>query len=259
MTDYWLKQEEDKPLFPELIWSKPENKNQAGKLLIIGGNQYGFVNPAEAFKAAEDAGIGQVKMLLPDSLKKYIGEHFEGGELAPSTPSGSFSQRALDQAIDMSEWADGVLLAGDFGHNSETAMLLEKFTQKYEGLLTLVGDSLDYFYNSPSTLTGRDKTTLVVNLAQLQKLSSGLKSGIPLLSTMGTVQIVEWLHDFSSNQASATLLINANTVFIAYKGKVSTTKIQTDTDLVIAAQAAVWHLQNPGKTFEALTSSVLVL
>ena len=40
--DYWHKQTSSKPLFPELIWSRPENRQLAGKLLIIGGNLHGF-------------------------------------------------------------------------------------------------------------------------------------------------------------------------------------------------------------------------
>ena len=57
---YWHKQS-DKPLFPELEWSRPENKQQAGKLLVIGGNKFGFVEPSEAFAAAEKAGVGNAR------------------------------------------------------------------------------------------------------------------------------------------------------------------------------------------------------
>ena len=35
MYDYWQKQTE-KALFPEIEWSKPERKDQAGRILIIG-------------------------------------------------------------------------------------------------------------------------------------------------------------------------------------------------------------------------------
>ena len=42
---YWHKQG-TKPLYPDVIWSKPENKQAAGKLLIIGGHAYGFSAPA---------------------------------------------------------------------------------------------------------------------------------------------------------------------------------------------------------------------
>src|SRR6185369_8603868 len=128
--DYWLRQEAGKPLFPELEWSRPENRSQAGKLLIIGGNLHGFAAPAEAYAEATKAGIGTARVLLPDAVQKIVGRFLENGEFAPSTPSGSFSQKALNEWLIHSSWADGVLLAGDLGRNSETAIVLEKFLGK---------------------------------------------------------------------------------------------------------------------------------
>lgn len=123
--EYWQKQTVDKPLFPDMLWSRPENKLYAGKLLIIGGNAYGFAAANEAYVEAGKAGIGVARMLLPDSLHKLLGKQFAAGEFAPTTPSGSFSQRALAEALATANWADGVLLAGDLGRNSETAILIE--------------------------------------------------------------------------------------------------------------------------------------
>src|SRR5882757_7834828 len=116
---YWHKQAIDKPLFPELLWSRPENKSFAGKLLIIGGNAHGFAAPAEAYVAAEKAGIGTTRILLPDSLQKTVGKLFAPAEFATSNPSGGFAQTSLAEALALSDWADGILVAGDTGRNSE--------------------------------------------------------------------------------------------------------------------------------------------
>src|SRR3982750_2547854 len=115
---YWHKQTAEKPLFPDMLWSRPENKRQAGKLLVVGGNVHGFAAAATAYAEAGKAGIGTARVLLPDSLQKTVGRVLEAGEYAPSTPSGSFSQRALAELLEMASWADGTLLAGDFGRNS---------------------------------------------------------------------------------------------------------------------------------------------
>ena len=40
---------------------------------------------------------------------------------------------ALAPLLDLAQWADGVLLAGDIGRNSETTVLLETFMSKYHG------------------------------------------------------------------------------------------------------------------------------
>jgi NAD(P)H-hydrate repair Nnr-like enzyme with NAD(P)H-hydrate dehydratase domain len=90
----WLKQVADKPLFPDLLWSRPENKRQAGKLLIVGGNLHGFAVPMAAYNAATAAGIGSARVILPEKLKKALGTSFTEAEFAPSTPSGSLSRQA---------------------------------------------------------------------------------------------------------------------------------------------------------------------
>ena len=108
---YWHKQTTDQPLFPDLLWSRPENRANAGKLGIIGGNAHGFSAPAEAFTFATDAGVGTARVLLPDSLKSTVGKVFDAGEYAPSTPSGSFSQKSLLEFLELSSWANGMLLA----------------------------------------------------------------------------------------------------------------------------------------------------
>src|SRR5665213_467989 len=152
---YWHKQALDKPLFGELLWSQPENKNQAGKLLIIGGNAHGFRAPAEAYQESLNAGAGTVRVLLPSSLQKTVSKLFVEANFASSTPSGSFSRASLAEALDIAEWSDSVLLIGDTGHNSETAIMLESFINKYRGPLTLFGDCIDNLKQSMQLLLKR--------------------------------------------------------------------------------------------------------
>src|SRR5437868_284792 len=125
----WLRQNRE-PLFPNILWSRPENKRYAGKLLIIGGHKQSFNDVSAAYSAALKAGIGTVRVILPDSLQKMLAKVFPEAEYAASTPIGSFSRQALGSLLDAADWADGVLLAGDLGRNSETAILLEAFVEK---------------------------------------------------------------------------------------------------------------------------------
>jgi len=255
---YWHRQTKDKPLYPDLLWSRPEHKAQAGKLLVIGGSSHGFSAPALAFDEAEKAGAGTVRALLPDSLQKTVGRAFPAGEYAPSTPSGSFSQQALGECLEASQWADGVLLAGDFGHNSETAILLEKFVNKYSGQLALVQDALDYFLMSPEQLLDRDKTLLVPSFRQLQKLSQAANFPQPYTSDMDLLKMIESLHDFTEKHSIGIILGHAGNAIVTIDGRVSTTKIDTLPDGIVAAShASVWWLQNPSKPFEALSTAVI--
>jgi NAD(P)H-hydrate repair Nnr-like enzyme with NAD(P)H-hydrate dehydratase domain len=248
----WLKQTKDKPLFPDVLWSRPENKRHAGKLLIIGGHQQSFSAVSEAYSAALKAGIGTAKVVLPNKLEKTLRSLFPEAEFAASTPIGSFSRQALGQLLDLADWADAVLLAGDFGRNSESAVLLESFIEKYSGKLALAGDSLDYFLAQPTKLINRPNTLIVGNLNQLQKLAT------PSLIQQNAdlVKVLEQLGTWSGNTPAAVLTVHANQVIVAYQQQISTTLVKFDqpnTDLT--AYATVWWLQQPEKTFEAITSA----
>ena len=69
---YWQQQKPGTPLFPDIEWNKPEQRGHAGKLGIIGGNKLGFVAVGDAYSITTDAGVGQVRALLPDVLKKTV-------------------------------------------------------------------------------------------------------------------------------------------------------------------------------------------
>lgn len=257
---YWHRQTPDQPLFPDLLWSRPENRRQAGKLLIMGGNAHGFAAVADAYATAEAAGIGTARVLLPDSLQKTVGKVLAAGEYAPSTPSGSFSRQALSEAIAMASWADGLLLAGDFGRNSETAVVLEQVLAKYEGQLTITKDGVDYFSKTPALVLGRPDTLLVLSFAQLQKLATGARFTTAFTFDMDLLRLVEALHHFTLEHRSAIVVKHLGTIFVACNGQVSSSRLAEEHEIWrvrTAATAAVWWLQNPSKTFETLTTAVL--
>ena len=81
--NYWHRQKTGQPLFADTLWSRPETKRQAGKLLIAGGQAQSFAAPAAAFTMATKAGIGVAKVLLPDSTQKLLGRNFSEAHLVP--------------------------------------------------------------------------------------------------------------------------------------------------------------------------------
>jgi NAD(P)H-hydrate repair Nnr-like enzyme with NAD(P)H-hydrate dehydratase domain len=256
--DFWIKQG-NKPLFPELEWSRPENKGQAGKLLVIGGTGQGFAAPAEAYTAAQKSGIGTARVLLPDSLQKTVGKLFPDADFAPSTPSGSFGQKALADLLDATLWADAVLLAGDIGRNSETSVLLETLLEKYSGQVTITKDAADFFCKNPLAVAHRPDTLLVLAMGQLRQLGGSLRYPRAFTSEMGLVQLVEVLHEFTKRFAPYIITKHQGNFIVSGNGQVSTTAIATDKPIwrvQTAATASVWWLQNPTKQFESITGSV---
>lgn len=258
--NYWYKQTKDTPLYPELLWSRPENKRNAGKLLIIGGNSFGFSAVGEAYQDAQKAGIGTCRVLLPEAIRKVVGLILEHAEYGASTPSGSFSQRALGEWLEHSAWADSVLIAGDLGRNSETAILVEKFLSSYSGAVTLTKDAVDYLMPIAKTFSARPNTTLVLSTAQLQKLAIALGFDQAFRLGMDLVQLVDTLHNFTTKYPLEIVVKHLDVVAVAVNGQVSTTKQEEDKEVwrvQTAALASVWRLQNPTKLFEALTTALL--
>jgi len=255
----WQRQTIDKPLFPDLLWSRPEQKSAAGKLLVIGGNLHAFGAPAEAFAEAEKAGAGTVRAVLPDSTRKIVGRIMEHVEYAPSTPSGSFGQKALAELLELSMWADGVLIAGDLGRNSETAILLEKFASKYSGQLTLTKDAADYAIASPEMLHNRNNTLLVLSFAQLQKLASQLGFERAFTFDMDVLRFVDTLHEFTEKFPVYIVVKHLDQIHCGVHGAIVSTKLQDELEIwriKIAAHTSVWWLQNPSRQLEALATGV---
>lgn len=250
----WLKQTPGKPLFPDVLWNRPENKRYAGKLLIIGGQQQSFNAVSAAYSAAVKAGIGTARVILPDSLQKMLVKLFPEAEYAPSTPIGSFSRQALDMLLEAGAWSDCVLLAGDFGRNSETAILLESFINKYNGPLGLTGDSLDYFQNSNATLLRRANTVIVTEVSKLQKIAQG-QAALKQIADLAV--LVRQLSDWSKNIKPAIVTTHQNQIIVACQEQISTTPLNQQSDTTaLAAYASVWRLQQPQKAFEAITTAV---
>lgn len=257
---YWYRQDKSKPLFPELEWSRPENRIHAGKLLIVGGNLHGFSAPANAFNEADKAGIGMTRVILPNAIQKSVKTFMPEADFAPSTPSGSFASESLDMFLENAAWADAVLVAGDLGRNSETAIVLEKFIVKYHEALVLTKDAVDYFTENPHVVIDRPETLIVASFAQLQRIAMSAKFEIPLTYDMDLLHFVEAMHLFSKNHNAHVIVKHHDVYVAAVSGNVSTTNKTGDQDIwrvATAAAASVWWLQHKTKPFEAITQGLL--
>lgn len=257
---YWQKQTSSKPLFPDIEWSKPEQRSLAGKLGIIGGNKLGFAGVAEAYSIATSAGVGEVKVLLPDALKKTIPRTITDTLYGPTNPSGSLTKDAGAEMATISAWADGVLLIGDAGRSSETAILYEQFLHDYDGLLTITRDAVDLVKNSSQALVDRPNTLLVVSFAQLQKLFQSVYYPKVLTFSMQLTNLVEALHKFTITYPVSIAVLHRETFIIASDGKVVTTPWDNPMTIwrgTVAAKAATYWLWSRSKPLEATATAIL--
>ncbi len=257
--DYWQQQTPGKPLFPGIGWNKPERRDQAGRLGIIGGNKLGFVAVAEGYQAALETGAGHVRVLLPDVLKKTIPASITDALFAPTTPSGSLSRDAVAELAALEAWADGILLIGDTGRNSETAILYEEFISHYEGPLTITRDAIDLVKNSPRLLAERPNTLIVASFAQVQKLFQGVYYPKMLAFSMQLLQLVETLHKFTITYPCTILTLHKDTLIIASAGRVVTQAWDQPMAIwrgSVATRAASYLLWNPATPLEAVAASI---
>lgn len=255
MDEYWLKQTIEKPLFSDLLWSKPENKMHAGKLLIIGGSTNGFAHTVGCFMEANAAGAGIVKVLIPDSTKKLIGQHNEDIIFGSSTKSGGFAQSALGEFIESSNWADAVLLSGELGNNSDTTILFEKFLDNYSDSLIISGDAFDFCHSFFNKLLRNHGVTFILDINKLQKLAVAAKVTKPVTSKISLVNLIQVLHEMTELNNANIVIEFSNFIIIASQGFVSTTNIVKKENLQIklSANTSVWFMQNKTKIFEALS------
>ncbi|HRJ06481.1 MAG TPA: hypothetical protein PK096_02335 [Candidatus Saccharibacteria bacterium] len=254
---YWQKQIPSKPLFPNIEWSKPERRDQAGKLAIVGGNKLGFAAVAENYQLALETGIGQARVLLPDCLKNTVPPTLVDVIFAACTSSGGLSREATPELRAVSDWADGVLLIGDAGRNAETALVYEQFLQDYDGPVTVTRDAIDLIKNNPRLLAERSSTILVASFAQLQKLFQGVYYPKVLTFNMQLLQLVEALHKFTTTYPCTIMTLHKDTMVIAHSGNVVTQPWDNPMAIwrgSVATQTVcywLWHIDKPLETAAA--------
>lgn len=251
--EYWQKQT-DEPLFPDLLWSRPETKRARGKLLIIGGQAQEFSHVAAAYMAAEAAGAGTIRVIMPDSTAK-VTRMLPNIEYAPSNPSGSFSRRALGDFLEASQWADHVLLAGDLGKNSETTTILDGYLLKCPAPVTISQNALHSIGLHASQLLQRP-LTVVLDSRGLQALATDLELTRPILSGTTRPALADILHEVTGKLQGAIVVQHGEHWWVSAYGRVSSTPVHQTDIIVTAAHAAVWAMQHPTKKYESLVSSV---
>jgi hypothetical protein len=257
---YWQKQTTAQPLFPDAQWNKPEQRSLAGRLGIIGGNKLGFAGVAESYGVALQVGVGDVRVLLPDVLRKTIPATMTDAHFGATTPSGSLARDALNDMKALGAWAQQIMLIGDAGRNSETAIVYEDFLQNYTGPLTITRDALDLIKNGSQMIVDRPDTLLVISFAQLQKLFQSVYYPKVLTFSMQLSNLVEALHKFTITYPVSLMVLHKEFLVIAQAGTVTTTAWGNPMAIwrgTVATKAAAYWLWNPGNTLLAATASLL--
>jgi len=265
----WLKQGSE-PMFEKLEWDKPERRDQAGRLLIVGGDMHNLGAPASAFDIVKQTGIGSVKVVLPNKAKQLLPKELQREFIfLPSTSSGEFSLEGEIELLEHASWADSILLPGDIGRNSQTAILLQNLLTAYKERVVITRDALDLLSNAPATLLERSKTTLVASFAQLQKLAKNYGETKPLVFSMDLIKLVDYLQNLTARIEANIITMHLGQLIVASNGQISTTKLDNSKEitdsrelhwrLTAASIAVCYQTWYPDQPFEALTHTTYLV
>lgn len=222
MDTFWRTQEKSKPLFPNIEWNKPEQRDQAGRLAIVGGNRLGFASVAESYQTALSSGVGKVRVLLPDALRRTVPSAMTDVLFAPTNPSGSLSSEAANDVQAITDWADVTLLIGEAGRNSQTAILYEQLLKKTTSPVVVTRDAIDLVQNSFHEILDNPHLTFVASFAQTQKIFRAVYYPKMLTFSMQLAQFVEALHKFTVTYPVTICTFHADHFVLARGGEVIT-------------------------------------
>jgi len=262
--DYWRKQKQH-PLFPEVDTWQPEQRRFAGKLLIIGGNKGAFFSVAKAMESAMKMGVGEVRVLMPDSLRGQLPKVPEI-YFAKSEQSGAFGKSAMVDLVAQLEWAESVLIVGDLGRNAETSVTMANFMKLCDKPVTISRDAVDVLCPDVMNWGMRDAaTTVYATMSQLQKMLRTLYYPKVITLSMPMNQLVETLHKFTMSYPITLVSYHEGQILVARDGQVITEDIgETDYSQItiwdgrLQARAAVLSLWNREQPEERVVARALL-
>ena len=224
--DYWHRQG-GAPLFPDVDTMRPEQRRFAGKILLIGGNKGMFFTVANAMGVVDKLGIGECRVVMPDSLKNMVPVTPEI-YFAESETSGAFGRKSLQELTRQVEWADAVVLVGDLGKNGETSVAMAELLNKIEKPVYLMRDAIDAVMADAMNWSMREeKTVLLASLPQIQKLLRAVYYPKVITLSMTTNQLVETLHKFTLSYGMTITTFHNDQIIVAENGEIVSMDIKT--------------------------------
>lgn len=254
-TTAWKSQSPAAPLFPDLLWSRPERTDQAGKLLIVGGSNQGFASVVRSAELAKQAGAGEVKVLLPKSVEKHLG-HSAELLYSDATSSGSFSADAVKETKSYVDWANGLFVAGELSRNAETSIFVEQLVA-IDKPTVLVGDAVDILIGNKS-LKKRSGLVGVTNFKQLQQMVKAEPLTSALLSQSTLEQRVGLARDLIDKSFYEILVLSDEDSYLVVSDQIASLTQSSKSMFEFAVGASVLSMQFPDKIFEAVSTAVII-
>jgi hydroxyethylthiazole kinase-like uncharacterized protein yjeF len=135
-----------KKLFRQLEREQDTHKGQNGKVGVIAGSRDYTGAPALAAKAALRTGCDLVKILTSRQVSDTVASYSENF-IVEDYQADYFDIDALNQALELAEWADVVVIGPGMGE--PRAKAVREFIQEAKSTLVVDADALEYVGRSP--------------------------------------------------------------------------------------------------------------
>ncbi|HUC86710.1 MAG TPA: hypothetical protein VMR75_00075 [Candidatus Saccharimonadales bacterium] len=250
----------EQPLFPEVFWNRPTMKSRSGRLLVVGGHQHEFSLVQAIYRLAEAAGIGECQAIVPDSLRRMVGEA-GFARLVPASASGSLGKAALGEILTAAGDFDGVVIGANLTNNAETAVMIESLVGKLEQPVIITEECLQILQFNPALVTGNPRALVVTTMSGLLTLAGHHHLPIAIKPQSGVVAKITILQQLVAISRCDYVVVD-HEVLVAAEGEVSLTPLAqglSEWPAVAVGVAATFLLQHRTKPFAALTTAAFVL
>ncbi|HEX7259401.1 MAG TPA: hypothetical protein VF272_00525 [Candidatus Saccharimonadia bacterium] len=250
----------DTPLFPDMLWNRPAMKSRGGRLLVLGGQTNEFSLLQAIYQMAETAGIGEVVVAMPDSLRRSAGKAGYG-QFVPASSSGSLGKAALGEIVHLAGEADAVIIGANLTNNAETGMMIESLVRELDSRVIFTEEAFEILQFHPDFITGNPKALVVATMKGLFDLANHHKMPIAIRPNAGVIGKLEILEQIASISKCQYVVFDKE-IMVAAEGELSLTPLNTALSSLPAAPigiAATFWVQQPGKPYEALTTAGYVL
>lgn len=265
-TDFLKLQDTAKPLFPDSLL-EPERQDLRGKVLIIGGSSAGFAGVNYAYTKALELGAGEVRVFLPKNLEKLLPKNPDFVFSGDSKALG-FTKAVIGDLKGLTAWADGIVLIGDFGKNSETAQTFSHFLTNLKDFsadkkpLLITRDAIDLLL--PALPLENSNAKLFLTFAQLQKLLKHVFYPKIVIFSMPLPQLADVIHKFTLTYQCGLATFASDMFIVGLGGEIIATDLRETkyNPLTLwageaAVKAILLTLWSPSPKIAGLTESIL--
>jgi len=250
----------DKPLFPDVFWNRPTMRQRAGRLLLIGGHKGEFSLLQAIYQTTEAAGIGECVAVMPDSLRRTVGEN-GFGRFVPASTSGSLGKAALAELLELATDADALIIGANLTTNAETAVVIEALITKLEQPVVITEEAIGLLQFHPELITGNPRALVVTTMPGLFALAGHHHMPIAIKPHGGVVGKIEILQQLAAISRCSYVVFDSEILVHAASNTSLTPLTQPLSNLpgAVIGTAATFWAQGLSYAYESLTTAAYVL